>query len=284
MPNKPLLLLIDDDHNFSAKLSALLADNFDLEYLPNLDNFTEKFKAIEFERRRKIDIILLDLNFTKEKKLEGLDFPNTPEGKAIIDRNIQIIIVTNYKPTEAVVQLIPYFPARKWLFKSTFSCGWILKIQEVIDQLPIRLYLNYAEADTDDVKLFRTQVINNLKNIYKDKFLIIDKTPEDILGGDNHLAELEKYQQSSNFILHLLTSNLLAVEDPLRNVEKIWEQTPHAINIPVLLKKCLWEDLPILKGKDIVPIPKSKKFLFSNNRNRCIEATKELQKLLDQMK
>jgi hypothetical protein len=52
----------------------------------------------------------------------------------------------------------------------------------------------------------------------------------------------------------------------------------------LLLKECLWEDLPILKGKDIVPIPKSKKFLFSNNRNRCIEATKELQKLLDQMK
>jgi hypothetical protein len=50
MPNKPLLLLVDDESKFFTKLSALLTDNFDLEYLPNLDNFTENFKTIVCER------------------------------------------------------------------------------------------------------------------------------------------------------------------------------------------------------------------------------------------
>jgi len=279
MPNKPLLLLVDDEPKFFTKLSALLADNFDLEYLPDLDKFTEKFEAIERKTNKTINLILLDLNFTKEEKLEGLDFPNTPEGKAIIDRNIQIIIVTGYKPIEAIVaRLIPYFPARKWLFKADFSDSWIHEIQEVIDQLPIRLYLNYADADINEVEIFRTQVINNLKNIYKNKILIIDKTPNDILGADNHLAEVEKHQQSSNYILHLLTPSLLAEVNTPRDIEKIWKQTRHAINVPVLLKECLWEYLSIL------PVPKSKQFLFPNNGSISLDAAKELKELFDKRK
>jgi hypothetical protein len=83
----------------------------------------------------------------------------------------------------------------------------------------------------------------------------------------------------------LLTPSLLAEVNTPRDIEKIWKQTSHAINVPVLLlKECLWEYLPILKGKDIVPIPKSKQFLFPNNGSISLDATKELKELFDQRK
>lgn len=281
---KPLLLLVDDDERFYKKMLILLDGKFNLAYLPSLDNFALEFEKIEKEYKSRIELLLLDLSFTREEKGEGLDFIRSSEGKAVIDKGIPIIVVTNYRPQDAIAeQLVRILPVQKCLYKANFDAEiWVQDIREILKQKSIQLYLNYADFDIHEVEIFRRQVIDNLKAIYRNKITIYERTPHHVLGGDIVSEKIQNHLSSSDIILHLLSTNLLAEKNPDRIVINIYEKTrQYAKNVPVLLKKCLWHELEILK--DSVPMPKNRKFLFPND-DGVTDATTELKELIDSLK
>ena len=282
---KPLLLLVDDDEEFCKKIRKLLEGEFNLAYLPNLDNFTQKFREIETVYNRRIQLLLLDLNFTNEEKGEGLKFIRSQEGKAVTNKGIPIIVVTSYRPQDSIAEeSVAFWTVQERLYKKDFDAAvWVQVIREVLKQKPIRLYLNYADLDIEEVKMFKTQVIDSLKTIYGTRITIDDYTPDDVFAGDIGSKKIQNHLSSSNIILHLLSANLLGEKDANREVVNIYEQTKkYARNVPVLLKNCLWDELEIFKG--IIPMPKNKICLFPNDGTISINAAKELKELIDSLK
>ncbi len=130
---KPLLLLIDDDYDFSSDFLMLLKDYF--ECLSAEDGE----EGIEIIKEKNIDVILLDLMF--EEKENGIEILKKIKK---IDPNIPVIMITDYASVDTVLEAMKQ-GAYDYVSKTPNMKELLLKIRQSID-------LSEYKRKTDSLK------------------------------------------------------------------------------------------------------------------------------------